>query len=94
MSAEESLVLGTDHSSPELSDSELERQTEQALQILSARGVTAQNMIRHLSTVRAQVVTEHYGADFLELLEKLRESYSEQTTSSTSKMACKMARQP
>jgi len=81
MSAEEEQALATEHSSPELSDSELERQTQQAIQILSAHGVTARTMVRHLSTVRAQVVTEHYGADFLEQLEKLRTSYSEQTTS-------------
>ncbi len=72
MSAQEKQELGNEHQSSDLSDPDLERQTQQAMHILSSTGVTAQNMVRHLSTVRAQVVTEHYGADFLEQLEKLR----------------------
>ncbi len=81
MSAQEKQEPGNEHHKFDLSDSDLEYQTQQAMHILSSTGVTAQNMVRHLSTVRAQVVTEHYGADFLEQLEKLRKSYSEQITS-------------
>jgi len=75
MDAEEKQELETEHLHSELSNAELDRQTQQAMHILSAAGVTVRNMVRHLSTVRAQVVTEHYGPDFLKHLDELRNSY-------------------
>jgi len=80
MDAEEKRELETEHLGSELSDAELDRQTQQAMHTFSAAGVTARHMVRHLSTVRAQVVTEHYGLDFLKQLDELRNSYLKQET--------------
>jgi len=46
---------------------------EAATQVLEGAGISVQDMLDDLPSVRAEVVEEHYGKDFLDELKAMRE---------------------
>lgn len=51
-------------------DTHLARLAEAAMQVFERAGITVDNLLEGLEQAREEVVTEHYGANFLSELER------------------------
>ena len=51
-------------------DAHLARLAEAAMQVFERVGITVDDLLEGLDQAREEVVTEHYGADFLDELER------------------------